>query len=641
MTQGYSKTGDSTTPTLSNAHRRMLFEESGISPEVVAERGVRTVSGGRGELPAVFSWRQKRRGGGVLFTVHRPGGETSWVFRPDKPNPEDPGHKYELPSKHYGGPGNILDVHPRMRPLLDELSVPLVFVEGIKKADAVTSRGAVAVGISGVWNWLSEGEPISDMWEIPVEGRRVYVCFDSDMLRNPNVQMGAERLAEHLSGRGAEVWIVYLPDQPDGSKTGADDFLAGEGTLEELLGLARPFDPEDLQREKLSRNELLRRALDHLMRHEDEMPAKSRRDCSKRAAWRACLTLAERRGELVEDGIEVRIPALTGAELAAMSQPTFSACMRDLAEDGYIRRIEREHSEQALSYVLLVSRGVLLSKNGGSGGAGEKGEGGQGSDGPHHGYKVIPPLPELRWSSPGRKARRGVVQGTRRVRQGRSLMEDVPSIRRPGKKRLEILRYLIESGGSASRAELLERFGGPKTTWRDFKRQALADLLGRRRQYQGQPLTVGPPIIELDGDGVHLVENWQEALAEHRALGEEEAAAIRQKVDHLRQRAAYRKRNETKANRAPTEEEMAEGREERQKRRRVAQLVAQGMARHVAVAEVFYVPDPLADGYIEELRPTGDTDPPAAPPEDHSLDCECVDCSATMPTYARLTPQRE
>jgi Domain of unknown function (DUF3854) len=619
MTQAYPTTADGTTPGLSAKHRRVLVEGSGIDPEIIEERGVRTVTKGR-ELPAVYSWRQKKRAPGMVFTAHRPNGETCTIFRPDKPNPKNPGHKYEQECKARGGTGNVLDVHPRMRPLLDEPSVPLVFVEGIKKADALTSRGAVAVGISGVWNWLSEGEPISDMYEIPVEARRAYVCFDSDMLRKPEVLMAAERLAEHLEGRGAEVWIVYLRDQADGSKTGADDFLAGGGTLEQLLGLARPFDPEDLQREKLSRNERLRRSLDALMRREEEMSPKSRRDCSEKAAYRACRTLADKHGELVEDGIKVRVPAMTGAEIAAMSQPTFSKRMRDLEESGRIRRIKRQRSEHADSYVLLVDGGVDLYNDGGTGGAREQGRDGGEEGGSHRGYKVIPP-PELRWSA---------------------LMEDVPSVRRLGKKRGEILRYLLQQGGSATREELLECFGGSKTTWKDFKKQTLADLLGRRRQYRGQQLALGPPVVELDPDGIRLVEDWREVLEEHRRLGGEQEAAIEQKARHLRYRAAYREhlKGANPPDDAPTEEEMAERREARQKRLRVEQLVRQGMARDFAAEAVIG-----ADGFIEDLRPTEDGDPPSADPPDapagHPLDCACLDCSAPMPRYATPFTMKE
>ena len=627
------------------AHRRMLYDESGIAPAVVAERGVHSVSGGRGELPAVFSWRQKRRAPGVLFTVHRPNGETSCVFRPDTPDLKNPGHKYEMPCKAYGGPGNVLDVHPSNRHLVEDGSVPVLFVEGIKKADSITSATRAAgmdllpVAISGVWNWLSEGEPIEDMWEVPVEGRRVYVCFDSDMLANPGVQEAAERLAEHLLRRGAEVLLVYLPDQPDGSKTGADDFLARSpgGTLEELLALARPYSREDLHREKLSRSELLRRCLAFLTQREEEVPAKAQRDCSTRAAWRAIVGCAAQRGKLVEDGVEIAgLSARRGAELAAMSQPTFSKCVARLEADGFLRRGERETKEQATPYVLLVPGGVLPYRYGEQGRRGRQCN--TDNSGSHHGDNVIPPLPEMRWSSPGRKPRRGVVKGTRMIRQGRSLTAEVPSKRRPGKKRFEVVRYVVANGGRATREELLERFGGPNTTWRDFKKQVLADLLGARRSYHGQQLSVGPPVLELDEDGVRCVENWLEALEEHRFIGQEQEAAAEQQRRHLAQSIAYRKRRELPADPAPTEEELAEVREARRARpdprRKIAALEDQGMRRDLATREVLD-----ADGFLEDLSCV-EHDPLPGPPEQHPLDCECLGCSATMPTYARPALRR-
>lgn len=64
-------------------------------------------------------------------------------------------------------------------------------------------------------------------------------------------------------------------------------------------------------------------------------------------------------------------------------------------------------------------------------------------------------------------------------------------------------------------------------------------------------MSVGPPIIELTAEGVRLVEGWREALERHRELGGEDDAAVRQKVDHLRQRAAYRRRDETKVDPHP------------------------------------------------------------------------------------------
>jgi Domain of unknown function (DUF3854) len=635
MDQCYRTADSNTTPALSARHRRMLYDESGISPEVVAERGVRTVRSGR-ELPKGYSWRQRRRAPGILFTLRRPGGETSHVFRPDEPDPKNPGHKYEMPCKAYGAPGNVLDVHPRMRHLLDDLSEPLVFVEGVKKGDALASRGVAAVAISGVYNWLSGGEPIADMYEVPVEGRRVYVCFDSDMLRNPNVQDAAERLAEHLQSRGANAWIVYLHDQPDGSKTGADDFLAGGGTLEELLDLARPFDTEDVQREKLSRSGRLRRCLEDLARQHDEMPAKSQGECSERAAWRACLTTAERRGALVEDGVEIRISSRTGGELAAMGHMTFARRMNALVEAGRVRRVKGERSEHADSYVLLVAPRALLIHDGE--GPRRRGETRRTGDGPHRGVSparppAAPSVPELRWS----------YVATVREEDERGFMREVYEyVSRPGKKRGEILRYLLDNGGSATIPELMERFAGPKTRPRDFKRRQLAELLGYRRQHKGRRLSVGPPIVEMSespaGDVVRLAPDWAGALERRRELGGEQDAAVRQMRRHLLQRAAYRARGETKADRAPSQEEMDERREARASHRRVQHLVEQGMAREIATREVVG-----ADGFFGDLRPDSADESEAAtprgtgPPDDpaeHPLSCDCARCAAPVTRYA-------
>ena len=631
-----------TGPKLNEPHRKTLCEGSGISPEVIAERCVRSVEKGRAGqgLPKAYSRRQKARGNGILFTVHRPNGETATIFRPDEPDPESPGHKYEQECKHYGGPGNVLDVPPSLHRLIENTGVPVVFVEGIKKADAITTAARkigmelLVVAISGVWNWMSDGEPIPDMFDVPVGDRRVLICFDSDMLRKPEVQMAAERLADHLKQRGARVEVVYLPDQPDGSKTGPDDFLASEagGTLEELLALARPYSPGDLQTEKFARNPSLREAHDYLWNLGDQMPTNTDAQCSRRSAWRACVRILEKHGVLWGDGVAAIIPTLDGAANAHMSQPAFSKYLKSFAEEGEARRIVPERRELADTYVFLVPGRALRYNNGTErGGEGEEQRGNDThSTEVHPGYNVPRALPEVRWSTPGpRKQKRGVVPGTRKPRQGIPSGEAEPK-RRPGKRRDEIVRYLADNSGAASKAELLARFGSGKTRWRDFKRRILSELLGYRRQCQDTPLTVGPPVIELAGDGVRLVEGWQEAWAKHRILSGEKEAEEKQARENVRQRIAYRRRMETPADRAPTEEEMAEGREARQKRRKIERLVDEGMSRRFAAEAVLG-----ADGFVEDLSPVEDPDPPPEPRE-HPLACECLGCSATVPSYVRM-----
>ena len=63
----------------------------------------------------------------------------------------------------------------------------------------------LVVAISGVWNWLSDGKPIPDMLDIPVDGGELYICFDSHVFSNPDVGDAACRLGEHLMGRGGAV----------------------------------------------------------------------------------------------------------------------------------------------------------------------------------------------------------------------------------------------------------------------------------------------------------------------------------------------------------------------------------------------------------------------------------------------------
>jgi hypothetical protein len=556
----------------------------------------------------------------MLFAVHRPNGGTGWCFRPDKPDPKNPGRKYEMPCKAYGAPGNVLDVHPSARPLLEDTTVPVVFTEGVKKAYSITSAvrregtDIVAVAISGVWNWLSGGEAIPDMYDVPVDKRKVFICFDSDMLRNPDVQMAAERLAGWLGPRGAKVRVVYLPDQPDGSKNGADDFLAGGGTLCEMLALARPFDPDDLRREKLSRNERLRRGLEDLRRQHDGMPSKSRGECSRRAAWRACIAQAERSGKPVGDGVEVRIAARTGAELGAMSHMTFARKMNELVEAGRVRRVKSGRNEDADSYVLLTGRALLLhneEKQGKSAGKSSN-EGGA-----HHGVTEprapetpqFEAVPELRW--PYVAARQDKDEAGRPV-------DVYEYVARLGKKRGEFVRHLLDRGGSSTVPELMRKFAGPNTRPRDFKSRQLADLAGFRRQHRGTPLSVGPPIIEIEGDVVRLLPDWRDALEKHRELAGEidhtdpvtgkpvPGADTLQKINHLRQRAGFRAHlaGKNPPDVAPTEEEM----EERRKRRRrdraamVADALMALFAEDSANRDLY--PDRMAEA-VARLLPDG------------------------------------
>jgi hypothetical protein len=538
---------NNTIPELKAHHIRQLEEKSGIAREVISERGVRTAAGGR-ELPKGFSWRQRRRGAGILFTVHRPNGEISWTFRPDELDPKDPGRKYEQPSKHYGGPGNVLDIHPRHRHLLEVHEVEITFVEGIKKADALTSRGILAIGLSGVWNFLADGQPIPDMMEIPVNGRRINILFDSDMLYNPNVQEAAKRLAEHLTERGAEVWITYLPNKPDGSKMGADDFLAAGGTISELRMLMRRFDPADFTIVRLSRDERLQLALEDLGHRFWDFEWKGMGAFSARDVYLKLIEAARRHGKVVNDGIRVT-KAWGPLELEAkVSRRTLAKALNRLEEWGFLYR---------------DNEGRKLDKTGAFVLRADVNHYGEGRGRPetttlrenhlHEGGLHLR-APRLRWSRPKYTPRRGVVADTRKVRQSVKL-ESRDAIRRLGKIRGAILDALDAAAGSATLQEIADTLHRARP--RDLRRRNL-------------PMLEEAGILTVEDDVVILAEDWLKRLDDQRELGKEVEADELAATRHKLKSKAFHSRHQHPADEDPAEDEMRHRRESYPERRRRA-----------------------------------------------------------------------
>jgi hypothetical protein len=239
---------------LSEQHRRMLLEESGIEPAVAEARGYRTIVR-KVELEKLGFGRAQRNVPALLIPVHSPSGEVAlYQSRPDEPRLKKDGDpiKYETPS----GSRMTIDVHPSMRNKLGNPAVPLHVTEGIKTGDAMTSRGLCTVTLLGVWNWRGKNErggkaALGEWDSIALNGRRVYIVFDSDVVAKPQVHQALSRFKGFLESRGAEVWIIYLPHGEGSTKQGVDDFFVAGHTVEDLLSHATtelrelPQDDED------------------------------------------------------------------------------------------------------------------------------------------------------------------------------------------------------------------------------------------------------------------------------------------------------------------------------------------------------------------------------------------------------------
>lgn len=136
------------TARLSPAHLTMLRDESGIADEVIAARGYRSIDD-PGDLQDLgFSKAQARTAPVMaipIWDVHRQ--QISWQIRPDHPRQLQSGKvfKYEIRK----GDRLILDVPPTVHPLLADPKVPLWITEGVRKGDAVASRGACVISLVG------------------------------------------------------------------------------------------------------------------------------------------------------------------------------------------------------------------------------------------------------------------------------------------------------------------------------------------------------------------------------------------------------------------------------------------------------------------------------------------------------------
>ena len=135
----------------------------------------------------------------------------------------------------------VLDVPLMVCDYIGDPAVPLFFTEGIKKIDAIVSLGMSGIGLLGVWNWRGTndkgGKTVLAAFEsIALNGREVYIVFDSDVMTKPEVYLALSRFKGFLESRKAKVKLIYLPHAEGGAKQGVDDYLVrGQGTLDDLM----------------------------------------------------------------------------------------------------------------------------------------------------------------------------------------------------------------------------------------------------------------------------------------------------------------------------------------------------------------------------------------------------------------------
>lgn len=239
--------------TLQRSHREELIA-SAISPEIAAARRYRTIprpspndDRSRPQLKRakIPTWAHKEDRLFPMLAIPRysPAGTFDGLtVKPRTPvkMPDGRTAKYAHP-KHQP---NSLDVHPVNKDRIVDPTIPLFVVEGVKKADAVTSTGRCAVAVNGVYGWRRTGGAEA-VWEsIPLKGRQVVLVFDSDTNERLDLQRAVARLGRWLKTKGATVHYVLIPADPTTPlKVGIDDYLAAGGRFEALAQVSSLTPP--------------------------------------------------------------------------------------------------------------------------------------------------------------------------------------------------------------------------------------------------------------------------------------------------------------------------------------------------------------------------------------------------------------
>lgn len=233
---------------LSPEHREEL-NSSRIDSALIEQRGYVTVdTDARDKLRAArippWAIRDDSAFPGLVLPMYRVTGEYIGLqFKPAvpqlKPGKDKP-VKYATPA----GMGNRLDVPRSVAHLVRDPTAGLVITEGVKKADALASRGVPVVALTGVWNWRNKEGTLGDWEDIPLHGRHVSVCFDSDAPTNPQVRNAMIRLVDWLKSKKAVPTYLPVPTEANGIPVkGVDDYLAAGGTVDELVRLRDPRPP--------------------------------------------------------------------------------------------------------------------------------------------------------------------------------------------------------------------------------------------------------------------------------------------------------------------------------------------------------------------------------------------------------------
>lgn len=198
--------------TMLEPHHYQLLRESAISDSVATSRGYQSAVS-KSHLKVLGFADYQCRTPALIIPIWNVHGEIGlYQARPDSPRiRRGKPVKYETPS----GARLILDVPPTCRDQLGNPAIPLWITEGSRKVDSAVSHGLCCIGLQGVNGWRGTNThggktALPDWAMIALNGRAVYVAFDSDVMDKAPVALALRSLGAFLGSRGANVRYVRL-----------------------------------------------------------------------------------------------------------------------------------------------------------------------------------------------------------------------------------------------------------------------------------------------------------------------------------------------------------------------------------------------------------------------------------------------
>jgi len=213
---------------LSETHKRVLMDESGISEAVIEAAGICSVTEKTGQAHTGYS------NPGMVFTYYDLSGKAIGTrTRLDKPLERDDGGKI----KYLQQKGVSLGCYfvPGALPAILDPAKPIYLTEGEKKCLSIQSSiepdSAAVVAIPGCWNFKDKNRKGLNavLGQIPFKGRTVIFVPDTDFYSNPSVREAGEALVSLLLELGAIISLIDLGMPEGGGRIGADDFLVEHG----------------------------------------------------------------------------------------------------------------------------------------------------------------------------------------------------------------------------------------------------------------------------------------------------------------------------------------------------------------------------------------------------------------------------